>query len=689
MVLLAVSLLGVVGCPDEENGEGSDTGATDVASDTAEDAAEDTAPVDSSDGEADVIDCEPGEIVRCSEENTQSTVVCNAEGDGTEPASCPSKTVCRSGECVDVNCVPGRGRCTEDGPEVCNEAGEEFVDKEACGEGEICEQGACLNRCENAAKTNSYIGCEYWAVELENHLLYESRESGDQIPDENLPPYAIVLANTSDSYKAKVTVWKDENTPAKAIGSRTVDSDVRSPEIVKETVHSELVNDEGQRLLGPINQRLVKVPMPPNSLLTLILPNRQIPNGETSLKKYAYRVESTQPVVAYQFNPYCCNYNYTNDASLLLPASALTENYMYMSYPVWDSPNRQEGDDPESPTVTVLATEPKTEVTVQLRQPRKQGRDYKDVIYPVSDSRIKGPDKQGRLRVEMGEHEVLNIAGNGVGEDLTGARITSDKPVAAFGAHSCTFVPFSKWACDHLESQLMPMETWGQRYIATPLKRRGEEGKFTREGTYWKFLARQNDTTIETGLDLRLGPNGVLPQAGEGVPPCKDHSPNPESGVIELDAGESCEFGTQRSFVASSSKPVLLGAFLSGQESVGDDVQHAGDPSFFIVPPREQYRRSYSFLTPTTYFANFVTVTIPTGFTKLTLDGQEIDLTSYDSYKKFPDLGIARVHIPVDEGPHRISGDAAAFGIVTYGYDDYVSYAYTGGLNLTKYNDIE
>jgi len=690
--LAVVAVLGgsflVGGC--ESSSETSDPDAESA------DAEGETGPTDTDEGgggdTSEVVECEAGTIVDCAEENTQSIRICEEDGTGTEPASCPPETVCRDGTCVEVDCIPGRGTCDGKTPKVCDEAGEEFVEKETCGEDETCSEGACLNRCESAADSNSYIGCEYWAVELENNLLYEERESGESIPNDQLPPYAIVLANTSSEYDAEVSVWKDDGTAARAIGSRTVGSDIQRPGFVKETVHSELVNDQGQRLLGPDDlddKPLRKVPLPKNKLLTLILPNRQIPDGKTTLEKYAYRIDSSQPIVAYQFNPYCCNYNYTNDASLLLPRSALTENYMYMSYPVWDAPNRAEGDDPQSATITVLATEPETEVTVDLRKPRSDDLDYSDILFGIDDQRISEPDDQGRISVTMEPFEVLNIAGSDVGEDFTGARIEANKPISSFGAHSCAFVPFSKWACDHMEQQLLPMETWGTSFVATPLKRRGPEDEFTREGTYWKFLAQADGTTIDTGLDLRVQPDGVLPQAGEGVAPCKDFSPEPKNGTIELDAGQSCEFGTRTTFTATSNNPVLMGAFLSGQESVGDDVDHAGDPAFFLVPPEKQYRSEYSFLTPETYFVNYVTVMVDAATEEIILDGETRELEDLEHYEAFPDEGVARAHIEVDEGPHTISSPSRDFSFISYGYDDYVSYAYTGGLDLAKYNDIE
>jgi hypothetical protein len=42
--------------------------------------------------------------------------------------------------------------------------------------------------------------------------------------------------------------------------------------------------------------------------------------------------------------------------------------------------------------------------------------------------------------------------------------------------------------------------------------------------------------------------------------------------------------------------------------------------------------------------------------------------------------------VRMDDGPHLIeSGNGLPFGIMVYAYDDYVSYAYPGGLDLTKY----
>ena len=81
------------------------------------------------------------------------------------------------------------------------------------------------------------------------------------------------------------------------------------------------------------------------------------------------------------------------------------------------------------------------------------------------------------------------------------------------------------------------------------------------------------------------------------------------------------------------------------------------------------------------YYQNYVTVTMQPGF-DVVLNGETLTLTDYD-YEVLEEEGVVRAHIPVEEGPQNISS-LVPFGIVVYGYDDYVSYAYTGGLNLTK-----
>ena len=357
--------------------------------------------------------CTPGEFLGCREENSPAVDVCNSQGTGPEPGACPSGRVCRQGACVAVSCVPGTRTCGGGGggapgyPRECDEAGEDFVDLEPCQEGTRCEDGFCLNRCELSRISKSYIGCEYWAVELENHLLYN-----ESIAEDRLPPFGIVLANTSETYDARVTVYDAEGQIAEAYGERTVGLDRNDPSIVFEQVRSQVVDAEG-RVLRELGGPVDGVPLPRGSVMTLLMPHKRIPFGESAVGNFGYKVESTQPVVAYQFNPLCCNYNTTNDASLLLPEGVLTRDYMFLGYAVFAGNSISRLDQPWSPTLTVVGTEPDTEVTITLPPPRGEGRPYTDLIYPegvrpgggeadmgeemqmMEPGRIQGPDEPG------------------------------------------------------------------------------------------------------------------------------------------------------------------------------------------------------------------------------------------------------------------------------------------------------
>ncbi len=676
----------------------------------------------------DVIDCDPGEIVSCPGVDDATTEVCNGTGDGVETSSCPGTAICRDASCVDVNCMPGAQRCTEAGvPERCEDDGAgdfEWVEQDACDGDETCENGTCLDRCGIAEQQDSYVGCEYWALETDNRLLHTDDDGTPSVDPEHRPPFAVVLANTETDVTAEVTVDGPDGEIAESIAEREVRSHRQNPGDEFETVHSETVDQYGQRIGGPHDGPIEDIELPPGATLTLLLPNQDVPFGETTVSSTAYRVETTEPVVAYQFNPFCCNYNYTNDASMLMPARALTENYMMSGPAVWARQETASAIDPFSPTLSVVAMESNTTVEVQLRNPifsnistnpvaldeqcpglpnamQSQYSLYADddenscFLYPTRDGDgISGPDANGVLEVTLDEHEVFNVAAAGAypSVDLSGARVEADKPVAAFGAHTCTNVPFTQSACDHVESQLYPLETWGLSFIAAPHKLRNPDaGDSSSEGTYWKIVARDDGTTINSSASIH--PADTLPPSSEGVPRCGDSqfSDDPESGVFEMDSGEYCEFGTREILEITSNRPISIAGLMSGQNTVFNQVDwgdRAGDPSMFMVPPEEQFRSDYTFLVPPTYHDNFITVIVQANM-NLIHNGETIVPSDHD-YHELEDSSMSMAHIEVEPGPHTIESPAAMpFGLIVYGFDNYVSYSYTGGLDLAKDNPLQ
>jgi hypothetical protein len=107
-----------------------------------------------------------------------------------------------------------------------------------------------------------------------------------------------------------------------------------------------------------------------------------------------------------------------------------------------------------------------------------------------------------------------------------------------------------------------------------------------------------------------------------------------------------------------------------------------GDPAITFLPPVDQFRRSYTFLTPTTFAWDFITVVAQTSeWDQVELDGAALPTGP----TPIGASGYGYASFPIADGPHVMAGDAN-FGIEVYGYDCVVSYAYPGGLSLAKLN---
>jgi hypothetical protein len=694
--IAALFIVSVFGCsddvPDQNPGDADATnnGLADMGGqDTAGDVPEDVEDV-SDEPDTPMVQCEPNSILRCLQENAPGVERCNFRGNQTFLANCEGRAVCRTIDgvptCVEVECIPGQRVCLdEDTPGVCDDEGSGYQAQEQCGEGVTCSAGACLDPCEIADEAASYIGCEYWPVELDNNLLFDEDENSTANA-----PFAVVLSNPQQE-TALITVRTPEGTIMDALTEVNIPGQqIRRDEgctfdiecgrngqcvggiclYPPTVVRTEVLDADGERVGEPISGPMENVEVPPGGQLQIPFPRMQPEPYKTSLSRIAWHIVADRPVVAYQFNPICCNFSFTNDASILLPTGALTKDYYALTYPTWNHPQNTNVSIPA--TLTIVATEDDTDVTVFLGDRQ---------LRPSTDPRLDGQPADGVIRVNLDRQEVLNIeTADMLPTDLTGAKIETSKPVAVFGGHACTFIPFHQWACDHIEQQLFPSETWGRNYILAPLKLRGP-GAGTREATYWKFLARKDGTEIT--LDRNYDDLDPLAQSAEpaATPSCRDKLTR--TNIISLNDGEFCEFGTRIGLSVDSNHPILVGAFMSGQFSTGmeDFGNQAGDPAFFLVPPQEQYRREYDVLTPPTYALDYVTVIIQPN-SNLMIDGVPVDPMDHDP-EYIESQNHIRAHIPLDDGPHHLEADVP-FGIVVYAYDDFVSYAYTGGLNLTK-----
>lgn len=575
--------------------------------------------------------CAPGEVVQ----------ICR-DGVRTDELTCPEGTVCGEGVGC-VACRPGFAECRGEGEIwVCNDAGSDYEMRETCASGEVCmatgRLGQCVDACADALANLSNIGCEYWAVDLDN-------ESTDF--DMGTSPYdqqfAVAIANPSNT-PATVRVYANDA----ALGALPIERLVTQEVVMPNTT-----------LEIPLDAREVDGPM--GEMLRDNRGSYRSPN--------AYRIESNFPVVAYQFNPII--QAFSNDASLLLPTSGLDTEYRILGYPTSKPVDILGNIDgvPDHSYVTVIGTEERTTVRVTPTHPIV-GDNYGLGVGPAAAGET--------LEFELQPFEVLNLETDGAPGDLTGTVVQSSAPVAVFTGGEAAIAPIgndappppggipdSRCCTEHLEEQVYPTTAWGRDYVLTHSPVRGASWT---EPDIYRVIADRNAAQVTTNL------------------PGADAS-------FRLEPGEWREFYAQQSFVMRSDQPVSIEQILVSQGWVDDWVAgNGGDPSMILFPPYEQYRDRYTFLTPTTFSANYVVISMPIG-TNVLLDGGDIEgdefmrLCTYEMAGDIDGTIYQAVTCPVEPGSHLVESDLPV-GITIYGYYSVGSYGYAGGSDLERINPL-
>ena len=660
--------------------------------------------------------CTPGEA-RCTdatESGDATREVCSEDGMSWEVSPCePLETCVDEGICQPPICNPGDRRCADDGAiEECAEDGSHwFVVDETCEATEICSGGTCVNQCEQALERSSYDGCEFHAVDLPQLATVFDRF--DEFP------FAVVLANPHD-VPARVTITQADNVVVQLIDQQTVvepdyalinpDDEPRST-----VVYSEVRDAEGNitHIAGPA----ANIPIPPRGMGTFILPNRQAGMRlqgnsiyyENEVAPKAYRVTTDLPVTAYQFQPICCSQSFTNDATILFPTGSLGKRYRAVSLPSFNT---------IAGFISIVAGDQPTNVAVHM------GNHY---LQPSTDI----TSYYGNVATaQLEPYDVMTIFGRGFGAlstDLTGVEIVASEDVSVFGGHTCSNVPHAFAACDHLETSLMPVDSWQNEFVVAHTYFRSE---LPTEVNYYRIVADVDGTIVQTEPRFsELDPLGAV------VAPLPTCTSKLYDGSIQLNAGEWCEFGTRLSFVIESTEPIQLVQLLtgsqaavappepesepepveeddgldesedvedlnddeSGEDAPDDDTEaepaprQVGDPALTFVPPSAQFRQNYTFLTPDTFARNYVNVVHGPG-AEIYLDGMELnDISEPDIMLKVHEesIGQSSWHLTILEvssGPHFMTSPRNdSYGIMIYAYDRDVSYAFPGGLNLTKF----
>lgn len=572
----------------------------------------------------------------CSPENAYTT--CDANGVGKTDV-CPPTQVCVPNRGC-LACAPGGTTCVGNEVHDCTNDATPGALKQTCDpkNGQICQDGACLDACAAAAKSQSNIGCEFWAVDLDQSDLFPVANS----------PWGVVLSSASE-IPAEVTIERN-------------DAPVGQP---------------------PQPAMVFKATLPPGQLISFKLPQRELDCGKapddhdapgTCLSSNAYRITSSAPIVAYQFNNFV--HNYSTDASLLLPTSVLGKVYRNVGWPP-ANPFPTPGAWTMRAYVTIVGTQAGTTVNVSPSY-RIHGN------APIAKT-----DKNGTIQVTLGPFDVLNLETddstmqecfNKDGKppfcaDLTGTIVTANAPVAVFSGVESTGVGLppdaplppswksstdqdgTKGCCkQHLEEQVPPLEAVGKKFVVTRSPIRSDQ-EFT--------------TYVEPDV-LRFVGAAAPAQVKTSLPPPLDN--------FQIMPGQIIQTWTDKDIVVEASEPIFVAQYLVAQDYV--EPKPKGDPSFTIFPPVEQQRTEYVFLSPEGWDENYVVMATETN-NEITVDGAlpkdciiapagTIDGKTYEA---------RRCKIP--SGAHRLSGKQG-FGVMAYGYADADVYAFPGGAFVKK-----
>lgn len=571
--------------------------------------------------------CTAGQFEGCTDGGDHRH--CNESGTGFSESSCPQGQACTDEGCPVTECEVGTVRCAAtDLLETCSEAGI-YAPSSTCPIGTECFDGQCEELCEISTKVSSYIGCEYWSIDLDNFQEALSE------------PHAIIITNHNDELFAEVELFE----------GRT-----------------------DRRILQAADGQAFDTTIPPGQARIFLVPVGYGHSGTRTFNDQAIRVTSSIPVVAHQFNPLNNVDVYSNDGTVLLPTNSVGTEYWGLSWY-----NRSDNVQLRGYLTLVNSSTAPNEVTVRPSAEVVAGPEIPTI--DAGEERVFSLQPGESLNLvasgaELADATVMGCLSDPEGNpdsvdpcpDLTGTHIEAELPITVFGGHQCANVLLGIDRCDHIESVLLPVDAWGHNYVGSKFEPRATGSR--PEPDIWRVIAAEDDTRIQTDP--------------------------PISGIHDtfLDAGQWKQFAAREDFEIIGDKPIQLAQYMVGANWLGIprlcnqgadafNPTGIGDPAMAIAVPVDQFRDNYIVHTPADYIEDYLNVIVPIG-EDVMLNGEPIPASNWEVVGEMNRYEVAT--ISVEAGFHTLDADVP-FGVVGYGYDCHVSYAYPGGLDLEPRED--
>jgi hypothetical protein len=560
-----------------------------------------------------------------------------------------------------VQCAPGGTFCKDGDVWTCDDTGNPGTVTETCQGVNTCVDGYCVDACADAAANKSYIGCEYWAADLDNAIEVWGSSSGTCAQGSPMTLNVCYTMMGGGTVLGQCDPQDDGTAPHTCPGSTTCQSKLVCASDAQHGPFAVVVSNPQARdatvtVTGPGGQTIVRVVGAGQVTPIAMQAGNAIPDQSidgTGKARKAYRIVSDLPVVAYQFNPLDNVNVFSNDASLMIPRTTFDTDYYAMSWPTLD---RRPSRDPYYGYVTIVAWQDGTQIAVTPTATVKPSQTQPTIAAGTTAT------------FTLNAFEVLQLQAapnaTSANADLTGTHITSPNGMSfgVFGGHEATAFgestppdaqhPNGPGFADHLEEMVFPSTTWGKSFAIARSEVR------TNEPDYLRIMAQKPNTSVT----FAPAPSAMV-----------------SGNCAALDPGQYCDVKIQGDTEITATEPILVGHFLesstwwnNGQNSfVG-----TGDPSMAIAVPTEQFRKDYTILVPAQYTQNLISIAAAaTG--GVAIDGTPVTVMP------FPGGSHRAARVAVTAGQHKITC-ADGCGITVYGYSDGVSYMFAGGLDLKQ-----
>ncbi|ELU15114.1 hypothetical protein CAPTEDRAFT_228583 [Capitella teleta] len=234
--------------------------------------------------------------------------------------------------------------------------------------------------------------------------------------------------------------------------------------------------------------------------------------------------------------------------------------------------------------------------------------------------------------------------------DFTGYHVLSTKPVTVLGGHMCAQVPKGILFCDHISSQLPPVEEWGTEFVVP-----GIRGRRNTAGYIYRVLGSVDDTKVR--LD------------GTAVATISRGSQFYE-GFVDR---------TFQSIVISCSQPCLVVQYNVGylydnqEQSSNDQDLKRTDPYMMLIPAMRNYLTTLRFGTANYIadetvqeFENHLALVVPTGSKGMVT----LNLEYLPTDTLWTDLlnGYSVTNFEIDHGLYNVRSDTGDVKMMAFVY---------------------